>query len=62
MEKKRHVGRPKKSQTEKLENPVPVKFSAFDKNQINERAKKERMQPSPWIRKVVLDKLNGIAK
>ncbi len=53
------AGRPKKNPDEKLGKPIPVKFSNLDRARIKEEAAKQRMLVAPFIRKVVLDSLNG---
>ncbi|MDD5610449.1 MAG: hypothetical protein PHH69_02765 [Candidatus Omnitrophica bacterium] len=52
------MARPKVNPDEKLEKPIPVKFSPFDKMRLKNAAKKERMPVSMFIRKLVLDGLN----
>ena len=55
------MARPKKNPDEKIKKAIPVKFSNTDIIRIKEASRRERVPVSTFIRKVVLDKLNGMA-
>ena len=53
------MGRPKVNPDEKITKAIPVKFSNIDRMRVKERAQKDRIPVSMWIRNAVLEKLNG---
>ncbi len=59
---KRKAGRPAINDDEKRVKPVPVKFSKYEKMRVVERATKDRIPVSVWIRNAALEKLNGSGK
>lgn len=56
------MARPKVSPDDKIEKPIPIKFSRYDKMRLRERAKRDRIPISTWIRNATLEKLNGKTK
>ena len=55
------MARPAKSPEDRRNKPLPIKFSTKDLIKMKEEAGKEHLQVSTWIRKVILEYLNGNA-
>ncbi len=52
------MARPKKSPSDKMGKPIPIRFSVKDRVRIEEMAKKVRIPVAVFLRNKILDALN----